>query len=138
MSAVVRFEGRDCVVSIRRPAARIVVVTLSGHDIGEFGDAPFRELAKDLAEPGAIELFIDARRGKAASIDVSGQWAAWLRTHKARFARVSMLTGSRFIQLSADIVRRFAELGEAMRLYSDPAAFEGALADSVLDAGNRS
>lgn len=127
-----RFEGRDCTLSIRRPAGAVVVVTLSGSDVGEFRDAPFRELEKDLAAHARVELFIDARRGKGASIHVSGEWAAWLGRHKARFRRVHMLTGSRFIQLSAEFVRRFADLGELMLLYTDPPAFEGALADAVL------
>jgi hypothetical protein len=45
-----------------------------------------------------------------------------------------MLTGSPFIQLTAGFVRRFADLGEVMRIYTDPAAFEGALASSVANA----
>jgi hypothetical protein len=72
-----------------------------------------------------------ARHGKGASVDVSGEWAIWLRANKSRFVHVSMLTGSRFIQLSADLVRRFAELGEIMRIYTDPAAFEAALASAT-------
>jgi hypothetical protein len=42
-----------------------------------------------------------------------------------------MLTGSRFVQLSAELVRRFAELGDLMRLYTDPAAFDEALGGAV-------
>jgi phage regulator Rha-like protein len=38
-----------------------------------------------------------------------------------------MLTGSRFVQLTADFVRRFAELGDAMHVYTDGAAFDEAL-----------
>jgi hypothetical protein len=33
--------------------------------------------------------------------------------------------------LTADFVRRFADLGEVMRIYTDPAAFDGALADAA-------
>jgi len=45
-----------------------------------------------------------------------------------------MLTGSRFIRLTADFVRRFAELGDAMRIYTDPAAFDGALSNAIANA----
>jgi hypothetical protein len=38
-----------------------------------------------------------------------------------------MLTGTSFVQLTADFVRRFAELGDAMRIYTDGAAFDEAL-----------
>jgi hypothetical protein len=40
------------------------------------------------------------RRG--ALIDVSGEWAGWLRGHKVQLQEVSMLTGSRFVQVTAD------------------------------------
>jgi hypothetical protein len=35
-----------------------------------------------------------------------------------------MLTGSRFVQLTADFVRRFADLGDAMLIYTDSKPFE--------------
>jgi hypothetical protein len=41
-------------------------VVLSGTDIGEFADFPMRELAKDLARFGTIELFIDARASRTS------------------------------------------------------------------------
>lgn len=127
----VLFEAGACKLTLDRPAPALVVLTLSGRDMGELGQAPFDELRHDLAQPGSIAVFIDARHGQSAAIDVSGAWAAWLRTHRARFEQVHMLTGSRFIQLSADIVRRFADLGELMRLYTDTGAFDDELASAV-------
>src|SRR5262249_30515679 len=105
-----------------------------GRDTGELGDAAFREIERDLTGPDRIQLFIDARGGRTASIDVSGEWALWLSKNRAKFRHVSMLTGSRFIQLSAEFVRKFADLGDLMRIYTDPAAFEGALGNSVAGA----
>jgi hypothetical protein len=131
-SIMMQFEGIHCVIAVKRPAEGIVVVTLEGHDIGELGDGPFRELEKDFVPDRSLQLFIDARRGKTASIGVSGEWARWLGEHRDRFLRISMLTGSRFIQMSANLVRRFAGLGAKMHLYSEPAAFDGALADAIL------
>jgi hypothetical protein len=127
----IRFASLHCSIAIRRPAPGVVVVLFEGRDTGELGDAPFRELEKDLAAGAPIELFIDARGGKAASLDVSGAWAHWLAKNRDRLRHVSMLTGSRFIQLSADFVRKFADLGEVMRIYTDPASFEGALGNAV-------
>ena len=40
----------------------------------------------------------------------------------------------RFVQLTAQTVRNFAELGERMRIYTDPAAFEDELAAFTLRA----
>lgn len=61
-------------------------------------------------------------------IDVSGEWAGWLRTHKPQLRDINMLTGSRFVQVTAEFVRRFAGLQGVMRIYTEPAAFDEALA----------
>jgi phage regulator Rha-like protein len=67
---------------------------------------------------------------KGATIDVSNDWALWLRANRRSFAHVSMLTGAPFVQLTAKFVQRFAELNDIMRLYTDAAAFDAALAGS--------
>jgi hypothetical protein len=38
-----------------------------------------------------------------------------------------MLTGSRFVQLTANFVRNFAQFGELMRIYTEAAAFDDEL-----------
>jgi hypothetical protein len=131
-TAPIEYEGVHCRVIIERPKIGIVVLRLAGWDAGEFGDVPMQELNKDLERNGIVELFIDARAVKAASIEVSAEWAQWLGKHRSRFRHISMLTGSRFIQLTANFVRRFADLGEVMRIYTDPVAFDAALSQSVF------
>jgi hypothetical protein len=131
---MMQFEGIHCVIAVKRPAAGVVVVTLEGHDVGELGDGPFRELEKDFVASRRLQLFIDARQGKTASIDVSGEWARWLAEHRKHFSRIRMLTGSRFIQMSANLVRRFADLDETMELYSEPPAFDAALATAIASS----
>jgi hypothetical protein len=99
------------------------VVTIAGRDVGEHGDGPLRALDAQLAE-GAFELFIDARQTTGASIDVSNVWASWLRRHRDELHRIHMLTASRYVQITADFVRRFADLGDAMLLYTEAASFD--------------
>lgn len=129
MSALpaVTFQGISSTLTIERPAPGVVLLQIEGRDAGEHGDAPFRELARDL-ERGPFQLFIDARHTRGATIDVSNVWAQWLRAHRDRMHRIHMLTGARFVQLTADFVRRFAELGDAMLIYTEAAAFDDALA----------
>lgn len=105
----------------------MIVLRLAGWDTGEFGDAAMKEIARDFADGKPLQLFVDARAVKGATIDVSNDWALWLRANRARFAHVSMLTGSPFVQLTAKFVQRFADLGEVMRIYTDPSAFDKAL-----------
>ncbi|MCU1300657.1 MAG: hypothetical protein JWQ87_941 [Candidatus Sulfotelmatobacter sp.] len=78
-----------------------------------------------------IDLFIDARDVSGASIDVSGEWARWLDSHKPGLRTVTMLTGSRFIEITAAFVRRFASLEGIMRICSEPAVFDFALAKTI-------
>ncbi|MGN6109410.1 MAG: hypothetical protein ACTHU0_30160 [Kofleriaceae bacterium] len=120
------FEGLHSAIVLARPLPHVVVLTITGRDAGEHGDAPLRALDEELRQ-GPFALFIDARRTLGASVDVSNIWAQWLRKHRDDLHRIHMLTGSRFIQLTADFVRRFSELGDAMLIYTDGAAFDEAL-----------
>jgi hypothetical protein len=126
-----QFHGVHCHLSIETFPGPVAVMRITGTDIGEFGDAPMLELQRFLAGAGPTHLFIDAREVRGASIDVSGEWAEWLRVHKVNLHTISMLTGSRFIEVTADFVRRFAELQGIMRIYSHPVDFDIALAESL-------
>lgn len=124
------FEGRHSTIVLARPAAHVVTLVISGRDAGEHGDGPLRALDELLAA-GPFALFIDARKTLGASVDVSNVWAQWLRARRDRLDAIHMLTGTRFVQLTADFVRRFAELGDAMRVYTDGAAFDEALRGAI-------
>ncbi len=124
------FEGLHSTISIARPASHVVVLTINGRDGGEHGDAPLRVLEDEL-RAGSYALFIDARQTLGASVDVSNIWAQWLRAHRDQLHHIHMLTGSRFVQLTADFVRRFAELGDAMLIYTDGTAFDEALRTAI-------
>jgi hypothetical protein len=124
------FEGLHSTLTIGRPVGHVVVVTISGRDAGEHGDGPLRALDDELKR-GPFSLFVDARHTQGASVDVSNVWAQWLRQRRDQLDRIHMLTGSRFVQLTADFVRRFAELGDAMLIYTEGAAFDDALATAT-------
>lgn len=117
------FDGLHSTLAITRPAPHVVVIAITGRDVGEHGEVPLRALDEELRR-GAFSLFVDARATQGATIDVSNVWAQWLRAHRDHLHQIHMLTGSRFVQLTADFVRRFAELGDAMRIYTDGAAFD--------------
>lgn len=126
-----RREGAYCTIEIERPRDGILVVRFFGTDVGELGGLPFAELTRHLSDTGPVELFIDARATRGVSLDVSQEWALWLRTNRPRLTRVTMLPGSRLVQVTADFVQRFSGLYDRMRVTTDAAAFDRALAEAV-------
>lgn len=120
----VQFEGVHCSISLQRPAESVVLLKISGTDTGELGAAPMRALHEWLTSAEAVKLFIDARAVRGASIDVSSEWAAWLSEHRSQLQSITMLTGSKFIQITAEFVRRFAELNGIMWVCTEPAVFD--------------
>lgn len=131
IASMARFEGIHCTMEITRPCPGVVVVAITGRDVGELGDAPFQAIEAELGAGAVAELFIDGRHTASASIDVSNEWARWLQRRRDRLRRVTMLTGSRLVEITAGFVRRFAGLEDLMRVTTDPAAFDAALAEAV-------
>jgi hypothetical protein len=125
-----RYEGVHCTLHIECVAPQVIVMTIAGSDIGEFGDAPMLALQAWLQPGSEIELYIDARAARGATVDVSSEWGRWLARNKSALHRVTMLTGSRFVQITAEFVRRFADLGGIMRICTEAAVFDEALSEA--------
>lgn len=123
-------QGLHCEITVCRPAPSVVVLTIRGHDIGEFGETPMLEIERYLRDDEPIDLFIDARKA-VASIDVSGDWARWLDRHRLACRSITMLAGSRLVEVTAEFVRSFSDLKGIMTIVSDPAAFDRRLAAST-------
>jgi hypothetical protein len=100
----VLYDGVTCKLVLEEFPRGVVVLRISGTDTGEFGEAPMEALA------------------------------GWLNAQKEALRSVTMLTGSRFIQVTAEFVRQFASLQGIMRICSEPGVFEGALADALAGA----
>ena len=119
------WDAPNSSLSLRRPAPGIVVITVSGTDVGEHGEGPFEELLQDVRSP--FDLFVDARASRGVTIEVSAEWTRFLAKHRTSLRSFHMLTGSRFVQLTANFVRNFAQFGELMRIYTEAAAFDDEL-----------
>ena len=109
-----------------------VLAVFKGPDVGEFGQAPFQELAKDLNTGKQIEMFVDARAVPQASLDVSSDWAQWMIANDKSLIRINMLCATPFVQLTARIVRNLTTFGERMRIYTEAGAFEQALGTAIV------
>jgi hypothetical protein len=125
-SAVVQFAGTHCTLEISRPAEGVVLIVIKGRDTGQFRDAPFRELAKEIAMGLPFEVFVDASAVPSASIEVSGSWARWMMANRDSIQRFNIFCRSRFVEITANFVRQFTEFGPRMRVYTDASSFETA------------
>jgi hypothetical protein len=130
-SEAIRYDGVHCRLLAQMLPPSVVVLKISGSDVGEFGEAPMRALDQWLGSGPPVHFFIDAREGRGVSVDVSGDWARWLSRNRSKFRSVTMLTGSPFIQVTAEFVRRFSELQGVMRICTDPAVFDKALSEAL-------
>jgi hypothetical protein len=122
-----RLASEACTIGIDRLAPTRLRVRIEGHDVGEFGALPFRCLEALMHEELPVELLVDARAARGASMGVGNDWAAWLGRSRHRFTAVHMLTGSKYVQVIAEFVRRFSELEGLMHVHVDPAAFDALL-----------
>jgi hypothetical protein len=123
----VTFDGAHCAVELKQFSESLILMGLSGSDTGELRDAPMRTLDEWLAQTECVEFFIDARKVRGASIDVSRDWATWLTAHREQFKSITMLTGNKFIEITAEFVRRFAGLNGIMWVCTDAKVFDLAL-----------
>lgn len=118
------FATEECRVVISPVASSRILVVFEGRDRGNLGRQPFQALESHLAGADGVDLYFDLERAGGATLDVSSSWAQWLRANRVRLRRVSMLTGSSFVAISARTVERFAGLGNKARIYADRASFE--------------
>jgi hypothetical protein len=130
----ITWEGPHSTLQLRRPAAGVVLLVISGTDIGEHGAGPFEELANDVQNP-PFTLFVDAKNSRGVTIEVSSDWCRWLARHRQALLGVHMLTGSPFVHITATFVRNFAELTDLMRVYTEPVEFERAFSAALREAG---
>lgn len=121
------FEGAHCAVGLEQLSANLILMRLKGTDTGELRDAPMKTLDEWISAASNVEFFIDARNVRGASIDVSSDWAAWFTANRDRFKSITMLTGNKFIQITAEFVRRFAGLNGIMWVCTEPHVFDLAL-----------
>ncbi len=119
-----RFEGLHSATTVVRLGVGCLLLVIEGRDVGELGTVTFDTLDRELERAGRLWLFVDARNAPSASIAVSAAWAGWLTKRRDRLERLEMLVSTRFVEMTAELVRRFAELDEQMRVTSDPVAFE--------------
>jgi hypothetical protein len=114
-----------------RPGA--LLVTMSGQDSGQFGTAALDEIRMEIMRYGALELLVDAGDAVLVSTEVSAEWTRFFSTSRAQLKRVSVLTGSKLINLTVAIAQHLSQTGNLIQIYSDRELFDDVIARARLN-----
>jgi hypothetical protein len=130
----VRLTSERCSYTYRRPRPGVVFIRFTGDDRGEFGEAPRDELREDISRFSPIELFFEMDETTGATLPVQDAWTEWFSGNRPALKSVSVLARSKFMHVSAEVVKLFSRTGELIRVYLDPQPFDEALQRAAPDA----
>jgi hypothetical protein len=103
-------------------------VSISGNDQGQFGTSALDEIRLEILRHGKLELLIDAEQAELVTVEVSQEWTRFFATTREHLTRVSVLTGSKLINLTVAIAQHLSQTGNLIQIYSDRSLFEAAVA----------
>jgi hypothetical protein len=126
-----RLEAGDGSFEFAPLRDNVLHVTIAGQDLGQFGYAALDEIGLALLRKPPLELFIDAEQATSVSVDVSRQWTQFFSTNRQQLKRVSVLTGSKLVNLTVAIAQHLSQTGNLIQIYSDRALFDKMIADSA-------
>ena len=128
---VVRYSDERASFTVLRLRPGVILLFGTGHDTGQFGDAPLSDFDAEIARFAPIEVFCDTSEVFNASQVVFERWASWMQSRRSNLKSINVLTASRFVHLTISIAKLISGTGELMRLYTEPRAFEEAIAREI-------
>jgi hypothetical protein len=118
-------NGKFC---FRRITPGALLVSISGNDQGQFGTSALDEIRLEILRHGKLELLVDAEQAELVTVEVSQEWTRFFATTREQLTRVSVLTGSKLINLTVAIAQHLSQTGNLIQIYSDRSLFETAVA----------
>jgi len=70
---------------------------------------------------------IDAEQAELVTVEVSQEWTRFFAMSRGQLTRVSVLTGSKLINLTVAIAQHLSQTGNLIQIYTDRSLFEAAL-----------
>ncbi len=124
---LISHEGK---FTFQRLGAGALLVTITGNDKGQYGTAALDEIRLEIMRHGPLELLINAELAVLVTPDVSQEWTRFFTESRTQLKRVSILTGSKLINLTVAIAQHLSYTGSLIQIYSDRDLFFTALARS--------
>ncbi|MDB5875101.1 MAG: hypothetical protein JWQ07_4543 [Ramlibacter sp.] len=123
-----QLSAGGCTFAYERLRQGALLVTISGIDKGQFGTATLDEIRIELLRHRPLELFINAQAAVAVGIEVSKEWTHFFALNREHLRRVSVLVGSKAIELTVAIAQHLSQTGNLIQLYSDRDLFDARVA----------
>ncbi len=123
-----RLAAGGCSFAYRRLRPGKLLVTIEGNDKGHFGTASLDEIRLEILRGKPLELFVDARAATGAAVSVSNEWTQFFAQNRENLSRVSVLVGSKVMNLTVAIAQHLSRTGNLIQIYSDPETFDAQLA----------
>jgi hypothetical protein len=101
----------------------VLLVTVSGMDMGQFGTATLDEIRLEMLRQRPVELFVDAEAAQVISVEVSREWTQFFSLNREQLRRVSVLVGSKAIELTVAIAQHLSQTGNLIQIYTDRELF---------------
>jgi hypothetical protein len=105
----------------------VLLVSVSGSDMGQFGTASLDEVRLEMLRQRPVELFVDAAAAQLVSVPVSKEWTQFFSLNREHLSRVSVLVGSRAIELTVAIAQHLSQTGNLIQIYTDRELFAARL-----------
>ena len=114
----------------RRLCPGALLVTIHGNDEGQFGTSCLDEIRLEILRHGPLALLIDATRASNVSVAVSKEWTRFFAEARSDLSTVSVLTGSKLINLTVAIAQHLSHTGNLIQIYTDRDLFERAVSQA--------
>jgi hypothetical protein len=105
----------------------VLLVSVAGSDMGQFGTASLDEVRLEMLRQRPVELFVDAAAAQLVSVPVSKEWTQFFSLNREHLSRVSVLVGSRAIELTVAIAQHLSQTGNLIQIYTDRELFAARL-----------
>ena len=123
-------SSNSCVFTYDRLRPGVMLVTISGIDNGQFGTATLDEIRLELLRNRPLELFVDASATLGVRAGVSKEWTDFFSLNRDHLKRVSVLVGSKAIELTVAIAQHLSQTGNLLQIYTDRELFDARLASA--------
>jgi hypothetical protein len=118
-----RLSDPDGAFLFRRPRPGVLLIAISGRDVGQFGEIPFEEMEAEAARFGPLAIYLDTSGAEVAGAEVVTRWTGWLRQLPVWVRSLDILHGGETTGLNVAIAAHLARRPGRLTAHDDRERF---------------